>query len=99
MRFSPIPVIIAVCAILTALSSPAFAAASCPGGGSPTNCKAHCTLTNPPVCTEQCDCAITKNRIGGSAAATRKAGGGGSTGPTKPTLPTIRESPSTGGRR
>ena len=43
-----------------AFSHPGYAASSCPGGGSPTNCKAHCTITNPPQCTETCDCAITK---------------------------------------
>jgi hypothetical protein len=44
---------------LAGFSASSVAAESCPGGGSPTNCKAHCTIANPPVCTEQCDCAIT----------------------------------------
>ncbi len=59
MRLSScIPAIVA-CAVL-AFAQAALAAASCPGGGTPTNCKAHCTLTNPPQCTEECECAITK---------------------------------------
>ena len=46
------------CGVL-AIAQPAAAASSCPGGGTPVNCKPHCTLTNPPVCTETCECAIT----------------------------------------
>lgn len=83
MRFSPILAIIAACAALATLSSPAFAATSCPGGGSLVNCKAHCTIARPPVCTEECECAIVKGKIGGYGAAAFKRGNSGSTGPTR----------------
>ncbi len=75
MRLSHwIPAIVG-CAGL-AFAQPASAASSCPGGGTPTNCKAHCPLTNPPQCTEQCSCAITGNKVTGvrATAAARRNG-------------------------
>jgi hypothetical protein len=69
------------------LAQPAFAAASCPGGGTPTNCKAHCTISNPPVCTETCSCAITGARGSGVRTTTVLRTGSGSPGPTRPTPP------------
>ena len=75
MRLAFIFALIINCGVLAA-SHTASAASSCPGGGTPTNCKAHCTLTNPPQCTEQCSCAITKNRVTGvraTAAARRNS--------------------------
>lgn len=76
MRLSSFVPAILGCAVL-AWSQPAAAASSCPGGGTPTNCHAHCTLTNPPQCTEQCSCAITGNKVTGvraTAAARRRNG-------------------------
>lgn len=55
---TPVIVIAASFVALVGLSAVAFAETSCPGGGHPVNCKPHCTLTNPPVCTESCECAI-----------------------------------------
>jgi hypothetical protein len=77
--------IVLALAVSLTLTASAFAASSCPGGGTPTNCKAHCDLHNPPNCTEDCECAI-KN-VGGSASAAAKRVGSESTGVTKPNLP------------
>ncbi len=86
---------------LLAFSDPASAASSCPGGGTPTNCKAHCTLTNPPQCTEQCECGITKNRVTGvraTAAARRNGPPQASVQTNHPVTVNTMSHPSGGGR-
>ena len=67
MRTRYLVIIGALLCGLIGLSAESHAAASCPGGGTPTKCKAHCTLTNPPVCTETCECAITGKSVGVSS--------------------------------